>query len=122
MIYKKVSFDRLKMLKRCIRVMSMEFLLDVTNNIEYIINTLSRYFKEKLQESQSSQYTYFSKNDVLDYADKFGIPDSDKVYDEIMLSKNDIPISIPIHDVMSLICELVSLHLENIIFLMNKKM
>ena len=110
------------MLKRCIRVMSMEFLLDVTNNIEYIINTLSRYFKEKLQESQSSQYTYFSKNDVLDYADKFGIPDSDKVYDEIMLSKNDIPISIPIHDVMSLICELVSLHLENIIFLMNKKM
>ena len=65
----------------------MRFLLDVTSNIEYIIITPSRYFKEKLQESQSSQYTYFSKNDVLTYAVKFGIPDSDKVYDEIMIKK-----------------------------------
>ena len=65
--------------------MRVRLLLNVTSNIEYIINTLSRYFKEKLQESQSSQYTYFSKKDVLTYAEKFGIPDSDKVYDKIML-------------------------------------
>ena len=67
--------------------MRVRFLLDVTSNIEYIIKTLSRYFKEKLQESQSSQYIFFSKDDVLTYAEKYGIPDSDEVYDEIMIIK-----------------------------------
>ena len=102
----------------CVRV---RFLLDVTCNIEYFMNSLCHYFKEKLQESQSSQYTHFSKNDVLSYVEEFGMPDSDKVYHEMLIKKNDVPMSIPTHNVMSLIYELLSLHLENIIFLMNKK-
>ena len=64
LIFKKVSFDRLQILKHCIRV-RVRFLLDITYNIEYIMNSLCHYFKEELQESQSSQYTHFSKNDVL---------------------------------------------------------
>ena len=64
LIFKKVTFDRLKILKHCILV-RVRFLLDVTCNIEYIMNSLCHYFKEKLQESQSSEYTHFSKNDVL---------------------------------------------------------
>ena len=64
---------------------------------------------------------HFSKNDVLSYVEEFGMPDSDKVYHEMLIRKNDVPISIPTHNVMSLIYELLSLHLENIIFLMNNK-
>ena len=51
------------------------------------MNSLSHYFKEKLQESQSSQYTHFSKNDVLSYVEEFGMPDSDKVYNEMLIKK-----------------------------------
>ena len=67
--------------------MRVRFLLDVTCNIEYIMNSLCHYFKEKLQESESSQYTHFSKNDVLSYVEEFGMPDSDKVYHEILIKK-----------------------------------
>ena len=106
LIFKKVTFDRLKILKHCVRV-RVRFLLDVTCNIEYIMNSLSHYFKEKLQESQSSQYTHFSKKDVLSYVEEFGMPDSDKVYYEMLIKKNDVPMSIPTHNVMSLIYELL---------------
>ena len=37
LIFKKVSFDRLKILKHCMRV-RVRFLLDVICNIEYIMN------------------------------------------------------------------------------------
>ena len=43
LIYKKVSFDRLKMLKHCIRE-RVGFLLDVTSNIEYIISKIILIF------------------------------------------------------------------------------
>ena len=76
----------IKILKHCICA-KVRFILDVTSNIEYIIDTFSRYFKEKLQELQSAQYTYFSKNDVLTYAEKYRIPNSDKVYHQIRLTK-----------------------------------
>ena len=46
LIFKKVSFDRLKILKHCICV-RVRFLLDVTCNIEYIMNSLCHYYKEK---------------------------------------------------------------------------
>ena len=67
--------------------MRVRFLLDVSCNIKYIMNSLCHYFKEKLQESQSSQYTHFSKNDVLSYVEEFGIPDSDKIYHEMLIKK-----------------------------------
>ena len=47
LIFKKVTSDRLKILKHCIRV-RVRFLLDVTCNIEYIMNLLCYYFKKKI--------------------------------------------------------------------------
>ena len=45
---------------------------------------------------------------ALSYVEEFGMPDSDKVYHEMLIKKNDVPISISTHNVMYLIYELFS--------------
>ena len=70
LVFKKVTFDHLKTVSRCIDV-RVKYLTNVQKNIKIIISCISKFLKGQLEKDQESQYVNFTKSDVLPLTTKF---------------------------------------------------
>lgn len=115
LVFKRVTFDRLKKLGKLID-QRISYLLKVKDSIEIIVREVGDYTKEKLVNSENSQYTYFTAYNVESAMRDFDGALVDKI-NNLLKEKN---LHLAIEDIYIIIYEFVNLHLYNLVAYLNR--
>lgn len=115
LVFKRVSFERLKDLSKCIDF-RINYLTSIKKSMGIVLDEIAEYAKMKLDDEQNAQRTYFSAINI-----KYAMRNVDDEFINninVLLKQNSI--SLAIEDLHILVHELVNLHLYTLVCHMNE--